>query len=72
MPRDLRTQRVQKDEVSITAQQVHSPVAKKPTTNPMYLMQANSPVVAEPASRGVTPEPMLDSMGSRIQQVVTA
>lgn len=65
LPEGLR-----KGAVSIAVEEIASPTALKPNPNPPYLMRSNSPVLAEPTSRGVTPEPTLDSMGSRIQQGV--
>ncbi|VUC35010.1 unnamed protein product [Clonostachys rosea] len=44
-----------------------SPVALKPNEVQPYLLRANSPVLSGPISRSTTPEPTLDSMGSRIE-----
>ncbi|RSM18183.1 Glucosamine-6-phosphate isomerase [Fusarium ambrosium] len=51
---------------SVVVNGVHSPVALKPANIDAYLLRANSPVLAQPTSRSVTPEPTLDSMGSRV------
>lgn len=71
LPKGLRKGNPQKeDAVTIAVQEVQSPSALRPVVNSNYLLRPKSPVLSEPASRVVTPEPMLDSMGSRIQQRV--
>lgn len=49
-----------------TPDMIKSPKVLHPNEMKPYLLRANSPVLAGPISRTVTPEPVLESMGSRM------
>ncbi|KAJ4152565.1 Glucosamine-6-phosphate isomerase (Glucosamine-6-phosphate deaminase) (GNPDA) (GlcN6P deaminase) [Fusarium falciforme] len=53
---------------SVVVNGVHSPIALKPANIDAYLLRANSPVLAQPTSRSVTPEPTLDNLFGATKQ----
>ncbi|KAM5342653.1 hypothetical protein ACJ41O_013619 [Fusarium nematophilum] len=69
LPRGMRRGRAEGQvNGSVVVDKVHSPVALKPADIETYLLRANSPVLAVPWSRSVTPEPTLDNMRSRVSE----
>ncbi|KAM0554921.1 hypothetical protein ACHAPJ_006657 [Fusarium lateritium] len=66
LPQGLRKGKAKIEVNGFEAQDQHHSNDLKPSDIAPYLLRANSPVLAIPSSRAVTPEPMLDSMGSRV------